>query len=358
MNILYTNFHRGLGGGHTTYILSLLKNPEHKKVVACPPTSRLYAILRDERYPLLYGLDFPSRIGELRAIVKNVRALKNIIEKEDIDIVHTNGSPDNRMALYASLFGKKTFRTVFTKHNILPITGIISKYRFNHFNQAVIFVSATILDALALRRDFSRYHVIENCVDLSYWHKNEPVQTGDHLTLASNAGASPRKGWTYLVDAVASLPEEMKKRLSIVVMGSLYTEDMERELREAPAKCDIHFTGFLEDTRPLLEKADIGFVLSYKIETCSFASREMSGMSLPVMVSDFAGLVNNVDESCGWVTKPRDADSIRQTLLEILALSPEKLNGMKFAARKRAEEQFSISKMIGETNAVYASLSG
>ena len=44
MKILFTNFHPGIGGGHVTYIVSLLLGMKatHNLFVACPATSRLF----------------------------------------------------------------------------------------------------------------------------------------------------------------------------------------------------------------------------------------------------------------------------------------------------------------------------
>ena len=81
-------------------------------------------------------------------------------------------------------------------------------------------------------------------------------------------------------------------------------------------------------------------------------------MSLPVITSDFMILVNNINENCGWVTKTKDAGSVRATLQAILALSPEELEAMKKAAREKAEACFSIDDMIRETDAVYARIMG
>ena len=117
MNILYTNFHREDGGGHTTYILSLLENSVHNTFVACPPTSMLYRILQERGYANLIAMEFPGKPKQMREIVKNALILRRAIMEHDIDIVHTNGSPDNRMALYVSLVTRKKFKVVFTKHN-------------------------------------------------------------------------------------------------------------------------------------------------------------------------------------------------------------------------------------------------
>lgn len=353
MNILYTNFHRYDGGGHTTYILSLVQNSPYRTFVACPPTSMLYSTLQERGYDGLIPIEFPAKPKQFRRIAKNTLILKKAIEEHDIDIVHTNGSNDNRMALYASLMPGKKFKVVYTKHNTIRIKNPVSRMRMNRFNDAVIFVG-DFMDYLGLDRRYPRYHVIPNGIDLEYWKRKEPVATGRHLTLISNAGASRHKGWHHLMEAIAGLTDKEKSRLTVVMLAR-HEEEMEKELAEAPGICDFRFPGFLADVRPELEKADIGFLLSYK-EACSFACREMMAMSLPVITSDFVSLVKEIAPGCGWVTKMKDAESIRKVLRRILALPPEEINAMKQAARKKAEADFSSSDMRGKTYALYERL--
>jgi hypothetical protein len=73
MNILYTNFHYEDGGGHATYILSLLKNSSHNKFVACPPGSALYETPRGQGYDKLIPMEFPGKSKHLRKILERAR---------------------------------------------------------------------------------------------------------------------------------------------------------------------------------------------------------------------------------------------------------------------------------------------
>lgn len=350
MNILYTNFHHEDGGGHTTYILTLLRHSKHRTFVACPPTSMLYTTLLDQGYDGLIPMEFPGKPKHYKKIFKNALLLRRAILEHDIDIVHTNGSPDNRMALYVAPFTRKKFRVVFTKHNTIRIKNAVSRLRLNLFNDAIIFVG-DFPDYLGLDRSNPRYHIIPNCIDIEYWKRTQPAGTGHHLTLVSTAGASRHKGWHHLMEAIAGLDKEEKERLTVSMLAR-HEPDMARELAEAGGICDFRFPGFMSDVRPELEKADIGFVLSYK-EACSFACREMLAMGLPVIVSDFMILVNNINENCGWVTKTKDADSIRQVLRAILAMPPERITAMKIAARRKAEADFALGNMLDHTDRVY-----
>jgi glycosyltransferase involved in cell wall biosynthesis len=276
--------------------------------------------------------------------------------ENDIDVVHTNGSNDNRMAFYASLFCKKKFKVIYTKHNTYPIKGIVSHWRFNCFNDAAIFVADSIYKTIGIKRITTPVYVIENGINLNWWKKEAPIRTGqEHLTMITNTGLSLHKGWTYLTDAIADLPPDMKKRLKVIVIGML---ELEEEQSKARTKCDIDFPGFMDDARPALEQADVGFVLSYNSETSSFACKEMMAMSLPMIVSDYSSLPQRVDKDCGWITQTRNAGSIKEALLKILALSPEDLNAMKRKARAKAEAEYAQEIMIDATNQVYVDIAG
>ena len=354
-NILYTNFHREDGGGHTTYILSLLKGSRHNTFVTCPPTSMLYKLLDEQGYDGLIPMEFPGKLKHFDQVVKNALKLRRAIVEHSIDIVHTNGSPDNRMAFYAKLLTFRKFKIIFTKHNTIKIKNAVSRLRFNRFNAATIFVG-DFLDYLGLDKNNPRFQIIPNCIDLEYWQRKAPASTGDRLTLISNAGASKHKGWHHRMEAIAGLPAADRQRLSVVMLARNEPE-MAKELAAAGQICEFRFPGFLTDPRPELEKADIGFVLSYK-EACSFACREMLAMGLPVITSDFMVLVRNIDESCGWVTKAKDVASIGEVLRAILAMPPERIDAMKAAARRKAEAEFSIADMLEQTDKVYARVMG
>lgn len=352
MNILYTNFHHGDGGGHTTYILALLQNLEHLCHVACPGSSRLYGVLRERDFERLVEMDFPGKLGEIAGTVRNTVQLARYIDTHDIDIVHTSGSGDNRMAFYASLFCKKKFKVVFTKHNSFPIKGPISQWRFNK-NDGVIFVSKSIYDTIGFSNFKTRIAVIENGIDLDYWSRSAPLETGRELTFVSTAGTADSKGWRFLLEGVSGLDDSEKSRIKVVLLGAELPAESMDQARQA---CRVEFPGFLADTRPFLERADIGFVLSYSRETISFACREMMSMSLPVLVSRYAGLPDNIDEFTGWLTEPKNSESIRAVLRKILAMSPEELTQMKRAARDKAVRDFGIGKMLKATNVFYAAL--
>jgi hypothetical protein len=106
MNILFTNFHPGIGGGHATYILSLVLAMKmmHSLYVACPATSRLFKLAKNIQGVKAIDMSFttrPSSWFSARA------ALRTLITKERFDVIHVNGSSDHKQVMLA-LVGFRT----------------------------------------------------------------------------------------------------------------------------------------------------------------------------------------------------------------------------------------------------------
>lgn len=357
MKILYTNFHEYSGGGHDTYIISIVMNMPLDTYVACPSSSSLYKKLNDIGYKNLYAVNFPGKPKEIRSICVETKKLIRIIKENCIDIVHTNGSSDNRLALYAKILSGLKFKVVFTKHNSFPINGLISKLRFKLFNDAIILVSDSIRQNIGFRVNERKLNIIKNGVDVNKWL---PVyqRNSQQINLVSTAGTKDYKGWHYLIKALKTMSPLERSKFKITIAGDTPSEGKLSEIfGNDKAGINVIFPGHLDDTREILNDADIGFVLSDSIETISFACREMMSSGLPVIVSDFGGLSENISHGKdGWITQVGNVDHIANKLKYIASIDDDSLFLMKKAAREKAEENFSLDKMINETHKLYLGL--
>src|SRR5699024_9135676 len=99
MKILYTNFHANDGGGHVTYLMSLLRALGDADItVATPASSRLY------RYASTLAQNSPKRILHIRHqtyisriqnMLPEIRQLRRDIQRQRYDLIHMNGSADH-----------------------------------------------------------------------------------------------------------------------------------------------------------------------------------------------------------------------------------------------------------------------
>jgi len=368
MKILYTNFHGGDGGGHTTYVMTLAHalSARHEITVAAPASSRLYA--RASEHPALrvVALPFSSRVGRL---LRECFVLRRLLRREHFDIVHVNGSVDHRQVMLAILgMGRRRPRVVYTKHNDLWAGTAGNALRARLATDRVVCVCEYTRRALSASPYSIRgLRVVHNGVDTEHYRPVDaqvaraarrrwvPQAGEDALLVGSNAGTPAYKGWLDMVQAVAELPETQRRKVFVLLAGQPPSDAQREQVAALGMAENVIFTGLLQDVRVFIGALDVGFVLSHQ-ETISFACREMMAMGKPVIVSRVGGLPENVtDGRDGWIVPsrtPKAITRILQDLLEDRAMAARMGN----QARERSLREFSLDMFVQGTEAVYEEL--
>ena len=369
MKILLTNFHPYNGGGHTTYLLYLYRELNKNKEVflSCPETSRLYKFAQDIKKEHVVSIDFPGKIKEIKGIAKNLAKVVNLMRRESFDLIHVNGSPDHRMIMYAKILLNDKTPVIKTIHNsLIPKTDFFARLQRRYFTDKIIVVS-NFQKGFLLNNGYKdeEIEVIHNGIDTDYFSftpVNKKLRVkykikDDDIVFVSTAGTSLHKGWHILVEAVSNLDSSLRNRIKIILAGEIPDKKIqETYIEKFDMSRQVIFTGLLPDVREVVSIADIGFVLSYKIETISFACREMMSMGRPVIVSDYAGLTENIDDGInGWIVKPCDVNSVYSKINEII-LNIDNLDKYSAAARQKAEREFVLNKFITKTLSCYESV--
>jgi len=172
------------------------------------------------------------------------------------------------------------------------------------------------------------------------------------IVFVSVAGTALHKGWQFLVEAASNLDDELRSRIKIVIVGnSPKDEVVEKYINQLDMQDNVIFTGFMDDIREAVSIADIGFVLSIGVETISFACREMMAMGRPVLVSDYAGLSENIDNNQdGWVVVQKSVSQIQKFLQKIKRLD---LIEFSNSANKKSKQEFGLKHFINKTIEIY-----
>lgn len=370
MKILFTNFHEGDGGGHTTYIIGLARGlaARHDVHVAAPPGSRLNREARAIGGVTVIDQPFPNGLRRLAARRRARRALAGHLRRERFDVLHVNGSADHRLVMAARGGLRPAPPIVLTKHNSKPLTGLGHAWRSRFGTDQVIAV-CDFVRRQVMASPYARCRVatVFNGVDIERFAPGsadpaqraawlEPVATPAPLLIGSNAGTARYKGWMDLLEALASLAPEDRARLRVVLAGGLPDAATRAQVEALGVSGQVHFAGRLDDVRPLVAALDAGFVLSWDVETISFACREMMAMGKPVLVSDYAGLPENIRVGeDGWIVPARDREAIAEALRTLLARR-DALPLMGANARRHAEAEFGMARFVDATEAVYAAL--
>jgi glycosyltransferase involved in cell wall biosynthesis len=154
------------------------------------------------------------------------------------------------------------------------------------------------------------------------------------------------KGQEVLLQAIASLPAELKSRIEVRLVGGAF-ESVERERALAELVETMGLTGqvsalpFIPDPSEHYRWADIVTVPSRRPESLGRVAIEAMAYGRPPLVSAIGGLVEVVaDGETGWHVPPGDAAALAAKLREII-LAPESWRGFVAAGRKRYETMFS-----------------
>lgn len=368
MKLLFTNFHPDDGGGHTRYLVALASGLGHRHEVhvAAPPESRLWRDAGALGYVQVLAQPFPNGLGNLPQRRRARRQLQAYLRDHDFDVVHVNGSSDHRLVLSSLRAASRRPRIVFTKHNSKPMRSLGNAWRAWHTDHVI-----AVSDFTRRQLERSPYRrcpitVVRNGVDTAHFAPWPPaearaerrrwVSDEEILLLGSNAGTALYKGWFDLVEALAQLPADQRTRVHLLIAGKPPGAGETSRIDALGLRGQVHFAGLLDDVRPMIAAIDAGFVLSHGVETISFACREMMAMGKPVLVSDYAGLPENVvPGEDGWVVPARDIAAIRRALETLLATRA------RFAAmtpREHALREFGIGTFLDGTEAVYRGLPG
>jgi sugar transferase (PEP-CTERM/EpsH1 system associated) len=145
-------------------------------------------------------------------------------------------------------------------------------------------------------------------------------------------------------------------RLLIVGDGSQRGE-LEKQARLSACGDRIAFLGAREDVPALLRQMDV-FVLPSLNEGISNTLLEAMACGLPVIATRVGGNVELIaDQETGILVAPGDPDDIGRALAT-LADDGERRRRVGAAARRRAEREFSLQRMVAEYTALYEGLLG
>lgn len=396
MKILYTNFHRRNGGGHVTYIMSLLNalGASHQLAVATPGTSRLYRYARGISGVQVTDMHFSSRLGPM---LGEVRKLRKLLQQERFDIVHVNASADHRHVMLACAGLKPRPKIVWTKHNDHPVTSMGHRLRARWATDQVIAVS-DFVKSMLVNSPYGGIpiHVIRHGIDTDYFAPlsedekraarlavlgaqsnaraqadvgglvaqaaartgiNNATEPDGLLLLGSSGGTDYDKGWLDLLEAIAGLAQEQRSRLRVVVAGDPPDTRKAQRVADLGLTQQVMFPGLVDDVRPVLGACDVGFVLSYR-EALSYACRETMALGLPTLVSDAGGLPENVEDGVdGWIVPAHGVAQIGRVLERIMG-SPAMLRQMSVAARAKSRDDFSLKHFATCTLGVYQRATG
>ena len=299
---------------HNRYSEIAEKNNYHSYVV------RYYRATTYKNTPFLQ-----RTIKSLRYSICNKIALKKIlkiIEREKVDIVHTNTS-----IIDIGLDIKKHRHTIIVQHvrEFLDLDFNQKYYRsnqierMNKFTDRFIYISKAIQnhwETIGINKD---YEVIYNGLDVSAYCgiQRKCIFNNSTVKIAFVGSITPNKGQYQLVEALNLLDNMLLDNISISFFGTgdkAYIEQLQNRIDELGLQKKIAFEGYCENIYELLSDYDIGIVAS-KAEGFGRVTVEYMLSAMCVIVSDTGANCELIEHGkTGYVFKHNDYYSLSDAI--------------------------------------------
>ncbi|MGT2480263.1 glycosyltransferase family 4 protein [Methylobacterium oryzae CBMB20] len=154
------------------------------------------------------------------------------------------------------------------------------------------------------------------------------------------------KGQDVLVEALASLPEPVRRRIALRIVGSAFEDEareqaLVRRIAEAGLAEQVALEPFVADPTSLYRWADVVTMPSQRPESLGRVAIEAMAYGVPPLVTAVGGLPEVVEAGkTGWIVPPGGPEPIAAVLADLVA-DPARWRGFGQAARARYESLFS-----------------
>ena len=224
----------------------------------------------------------------------------------------------------------------------------------------------SVLRVPRLNRWAARTSVIHNAVDLRSFGRELAVEEREsrraalgiapgHLAIGSVGLLAERKGYEYLIRALAALlPDVPSIRLVLIGGGEQeqYLRTLADELGLTPY---VHFLGWRGDVPDLLSVLDL-YVQPSLTEGLPHTVVEAAASGLPIVATRVGGIPEVIQDGIsGVLVDPRDATGLASGITRLLA-DPATRQALGSAARLWCLEHFSADAMARRYEALYLSL--
>jgi glycosyltransferase involved in cell wall biosynthesis len=294
------------------------------------------------------------------------RELVHLFKSERPDIVHLNSSKAGGIgALAARVAGVK--KIVFTSHGLawkedrnplaLLVIYFVSHITFLLCHKVITITKENYEVASSCLLCKSRVRMIHNGISEGvYLSKEEARQRlglpTDAFIIGGIGELTWNKGWHYLVRASALLKHQGKVFTTAIIGAGEEKVFLQTIIEEENINELITFLGFIPEAAQYAKAFDI-FVLPSIKEGLPYVLLEAGQAGLPVVASKIDGIPDIVgNKVSGLLVKPKNAHALAEgiaTLIENVELRKQYGEVLK----QRIKEEFSLSKMVKETEALY-----
>ena len=285
-------------------------------------------------------------------------ALKKIIEKEGIEIIHTQTRVSSVLAHWVSLKAGVPFLS--TAHGFFRPRWV--RLMFPCWGKFVIAISEAVKEHLI--KDFGvsldKIMLVHNGIDVTTSQVPGPTSHELKESYGLNAGPvvgiiarlSEVKGHKFLLAAMKKVLEEIPEAQLLSIGEGKIKKDLENLAKNLKLEKKVKFVPAVSDTAEALSIMDV-FVMPSLQEGLGLSVMEAMRAGVPVVASAVGGIFSLVkDNETGILVKPKDSAALASAIIELLK-NKTRAAQLSAQAKDLIVNEFSLEKMVQETEKVY-----
>lgn len=248
------------------------------------------------------------------------KTICQIIDTEDIDIVHTH----HRMAAFYMRIIKqiKHIGTLNTIHNTFDDKVIMTKIAFNKtYNIAVgNSVKENMIQKFGIKPE--KVHVIYNAIDSSNFINErielvEKMRDKNYFIVGNIGRINTQKGFEYYVEAAEIIKKENIPIRLLVIGDGVLQNKISDLVKEKRVEDYVIFTGYQKNILNYIQNIDL-VVLSSLWEGFPLIPIEAFSMGKTVVATDVPGTVEIVEDDYNGIIVPsKDGTAIARAIIKL-----------------------------------------
>ncbi len=286
----------------------------------------------------------------------------NLIRKVRPDLVHSHLFPANlvlrTVRFLRRAFGIAPFRLVTSEHTLeMERIGerIINRMTWWLADQVIaVSESVAAYARCAYGVPAARIRIIRNGIALRLGPLARPRT--DKAVITCVGRLERVKGQDLLIRAAAMLPPDLLDRIELLFVGDgAEAANVVRLAEDLGLAKQTRWVGMCADPTPFYLQATCVVVPS-RHEGLGYAALEAMAAGRPVIATRVGGLVEAVeDDVTGFLVAPEEPGALAAAI-RMLLLDPDRTEKMGEAGRARVAREFSLERMVTETEALYEEL--
>jgi glycosyltransferase involved in cell wall biosynthesis len=352
------------------YAVSLslaLRRRGHKVIVAGDPSSPPLLKARELGLSVYEGLSLSYTSPWM--IAYNVKRMRDLIEREEIDVIDAHRGEGHLVAALAKKFLKRAVPLIRTRGDVrTPKRNFFNRYLNSALTAKVITTCEVLRESYIknLRMPDEKVTTVPVGIDHDFfspresdttWKERLSIPEGN-LVVGIVGRLSPVKGHEYFVQAADHVLKRLP-RVTFIVCGEdsqISAQQLKDAVRGRNIEESFRFLGRVKDVRDIISFFDVGVVSSVGSETICRVALEYMSMGKPVVGTEVNAIPEVVRHGAnGLVVEPKNPQELASAIIELLR---DKDKRKRFGEKSRGivMEKFTLDVFARKTEEVYLSL--